>query len=159
MPIGKHLSVPVRLPDGTVYGMFCCVGIKADPSLHQRDLQVMKVFADLAAFEIGREIETAKITTDRRGRITRIIEKEQMSVAYQPIWRLANDRPIGFECLARFAAEPRRSPDKWFAEASEAGLGTTLELAAIERGLMALEAFPSDVYVAVNVSPKNNLGR
>ncbi len=157
IPIGKHLSVPVRLQDGTVYGMFCCVGFKADPSLHQRDLQVMKVFAELAAFEIGREIEAAKITSDKRERIESIIEKEQMSIAYQPIWRLAHDRPIGFECLARIAAEPRQSPDKWFAEAADAGLDTMLELAAIERGLTALEAFPSDVYVAVNVSPKTIL--
>ena len=52
VPIGKHMSVPIRLPDGSVHGMFCCLGFKSDHSLRQRDLQMMRVFADLAAFEI-----------------------------------------------------------------------------------------------------------
>lgn len=35
MPIGTHLSTPVRLPDGTVYGTLCCFsrGVQADADL------------------------------------------------------------------------------------------------------------------------------
>ena len=66
-------------------------------------------------------------------------------------------RPIGFECLSRFAAAPTRSPDKWFAEAAETGLGTQLELAAVRLGLSVLASLPADVYVAVNVSPETIL--
>jgi EAL domain-containing protein (putative c-di-GMP-specific phosphodiesterase class I) len=157
LPIGKHMSVPIRLPDGSVYGMFCCVGFKADRSLHERDLQMMKVFADLAAFEINRELETATVVKEKQQRIKTVIEKQQFSTVYQPIWRLDNVRPIGFESLSRFAAAPTRSPEKWFAEAAEAGLGTPLELAAARLGLSALESLPSDIYVAVNVSPQTIL--
>src|ERR1700691_2139821 len=156
-PIGKHMSVPIRLPDGSVYGMFCCVGFKADRSLHERDLQMMKVFADLAAFEISRELETATAVKEKQERIKTVIEKQQFSTVYQPIWRLDNVRPVGFESLSRFAAAPTRSPDKWFAEAAEAGLSTPLELAAVRLGLSALESLPSDIYVAVNVSPQTIL--
>jgi EAL domain-containing protein (putative c-di-GMP-specific phosphodiesterase class I) len=156
-PIGKHMSVPIRLPDGSVYGMFCCVGFKADRSLHERDLQMMKVFADLAAFEISRDFEAAKAVKEKQERIKTVIEKRQISTVYQPIWRLENVRPIGFECLSRFSAAPTRSPDKWFAEAAEAGLGTSLELAAVRLGLSALELMPADIYVAVNVSPETIL--
>jgi EAL domain-containing protein (putative c-di-GMP-specific phosphodiesterase class I) len=157
IPIGKHMSVPIRLPDGSVYGMFCCVGFKADRSLHERDLQMMKVFADLAAFEISSELDAAKAVKEKQERIKAVIEKHQISTVYQPIWRLDNVRPIGFECLSRFAAAPTRSPDKWFAEAAEAGLSTPLELAAVRLGLSALESLPSDIYVAVNVSPQTIL--
>ena len=87
-PIGKHMSVPIRLPDGSVYGMFCCVGFKADRSLHQRDLQMMKVFADLAAFEISRDLDATKAVKEKQGRIKTVIEKQQISTVYQPIWRL-----------------------------------------------------------------------
>jgi GAF domain-containing protein len=137
IPVGKHVSVPIRLTDGSVYGMFCCLGFKADRSLHERDLQMMKVFADLTAFEISRDQEASKAAKEKEDRIRTVIEREQMTIVYQPIWKLGNSRPVGFECLARFAAEPRRSPDKWFTEAAEAGLGTALELAAIRKPVSA----------------------
>jgi EAL domain-containing protein (putative c-di-GMP-specific phosphodiesterase class I) len=157
IPVGKHVSVPIRLTDGSVYGMFCCLGFKADRSLHERDLQMMKVFADLTAFEISRDQEASKAAKEKEDRIRTVIEREQMTIVYQPIWKLGNSRPVGFECLARFAAEPRRSPDKWFTEAAEAGLGTALELAAIRKGLSALASLPADIYIAVNISPETIL--
>jgi EAL domain-containing protein (putative c-di-GMP-specific phosphodiesterase class I) len=157
IPIGKHVSVPVRMPDGSVYGMFCCVGFKADRSLQQRDLQIMKVFADLAAFEIDDDLQAARAAAEKQDRIRTVIDNQQISMLYQPIWRLGNARPLGFECLSRFAGLPRRSPDKWFTEAAEAGLGTSLELAAVRLGLSALKSLPTDIYLAVNVSPQTIL--
>ena len=68
--IGCHISVPIRLPDGRPYGMFCCLGFEANPSLNARDLQTMRAFADLAAFEINRDLDDCgsrrtKARTDR----------------------------------------------------------------------------------------------
>lgn len=153
LPIGRHASVPIRLPDGTVHGMFCCVGFEPDASLHQRDLRMMRVFADLAAMEIGRDIEARKHAAEKAARIRKAIEDKELSIVYQPIRRLEDRRIVGFECLSRFSGTPRRTPDKWFAEAAEAGLGTFLEVAAIEQALRALAAFPTDIYLSVNVSP------
>jgi EAL domain-containing protein (putative c-di-GMP-specific phosphodiesterase class I) len=157
VPIGKHMSVPIRMQDGSVYGMFCCLGFKPDHSLHERDMQMMKVFAELAAFEIGREIEIAKLGKEKEDRIRTVIEKNQITMVYQPIWDLNVQRPDGFECLARFTGGPSRSPDKWFMEAAEIGLGTLLELAAIRIAQSSLHAFPDHVYLAVNASPKTIL--
>src|SRR5882757_8978970 len=157
VPIGKHMSVPIRMQDGSVYGMFCCLGFKPDRSLHERDMQMMKVFAELAAFEIGREIEIAKLGKEKEDRIRAVIEKNQIAMVYQPIWDLNEQRPDGFECLARFTGGPSRSPDKWFMEAAEIGLGTLLELAAIRIAQSSLSAFPDHVYLAVNASPKTIL--
>jgi EAL domain-containing protein (putative c-di-GMP-specific phosphodiesterase class I) len=86
-----------------------------------------------------------------------VIEKDQIAMVYQPIWDLNEQRPDGFECLARFTGGPSRSPDKWFMEAAEIGLGTLLELAAIRIAQSSLSAFPDHVYLAVNASPKTIL--
>jgi len=157
IPVGKHVSVPIRMPDGSVYGMFCCLGFTADRSLRERDLQMLKVFADLVAFEIGRDFAVAKAAREKEQRIRSVIENKEMSTLYQPIWRLENPQPIGFECLTRFSAAPRRPPDEWFTEAAKVGLGAPLEIAAARLGLSALDRLPPDAYVAVNFSPQTIL--
>jgi EAL domain-containing protein (putative c-di-GMP-specific phosphodiesterase class I) len=157
--IGSHMSVPIRLADGSAYGMFCCLGMQPNKSLNQRDLKMMEAFADLAAFEINREVAAKKEAEEKQARIKDVIESGQISIVYQPIWRVAEDRPIGLECLSRFSAMPKRPPDQWFNEAADAGLGIDLELAAIR---MALQAFSSSLpdyaYLAVNASPQTILG-
>jgi len=153
LPIGKHASVPIRLQDGTIHGMFCCLGFEPDPTLHERDLRMMRVFADLTGIEISRDLDARKLAHDKAARIRTAIDDNQMSMAFQPIRHLQQHRVVGFECLARFSGTPHRTPDKWFAEAAEVGLGTRLEVAAIRLALSALPSFPTDVYLAVNVSP------
>lgn len=52
VPIGAHVSVPLKLSDGSVYGMFCCLSPSTNRTLNDRDLQVMRAFADIAAQQI-----------------------------------------------------------------------------------------------------------
>ncbi|QYE35511.1 EAL domain-containing protein [Polymorphobacter sp. PAMC 29334] len=153
IPIGRHMSVPLRRADGSTYGMFCCLGQVADPTLSGRDLAMMRVFADLAEFEINREHAARAIVDDRRNRITSVMSDDAMTIVYQPIWNLVTMAPVGCECLSRFASWPSYGPDHWFAEAAAAGLGTALEIAAIHRGLAGLAAFPDMAYLSVNASP------
>ncbi len=152
IPIGAHVSVPLRLPDGEVYGMFCCLGPASDPSLNARDLATMRTFAELAAFEIAEERDRQTTRKDAVARIDAAIVAG-LTCLYQPIWNLPERRPIGFEALARFAAEPIRSPDKWFAEAAAIGRGPELELAAIEIAIAGLPSLPAPHYLALNASP------
>ncbi len=70
----------------------------------------------------------------------------------QPIFDFARREPTGFECLSRFATEPRRSPDQWFNEAGSVGLGAALELAAIEAALDLGSMLPDPTYVSINAS-------
>jgi EAL domain-containing protein (putative c-di-GMP-specific phosphodiesterase class I) len=153
LPIGAHLSVPIRLPDGTVYGMFCCLGFRPNPSLNGRDLQMMKAFAELAAHEVHHHVTEAREARAREARIAAVIERGELSIAYQPIWSISPRRPVGFECLARFTGSPNRPPNLWFAEAAEIGRGPDLEIAAIRLGLQALAWLPGEIYLAVNASP------
>ena len=156
--IGSHMSVPIRLADGSAYGMFCCLGFEANHSLNERDLQMMKAFADLAAFDINREVEAKKAAEEKQNRIKDVMGRGQLSIVYQPIWNIETGKPVGMECLSRFSAAPTRTPDVWFNEAAEAGLGTDLELAAIRMALGAFDSgLPAESYLAVNASPQTIL--
>ena len=153
VPIGAHVSVPLRMADGEVYGMFCCLGPAADSSLNARDLNMMRVFAELVAHEIEGEREAEHIAAAKVERIAGVIAREALRIVYQPIWSVRDSRPIGFECLARFDDPYEQPTDRWFADAAEVGLGVELELHAIERALAAVALLPDDVYVAVNTGP------
>lgn len=154
LPIGRHMSVPVRLPDGAAYGMFCCLGFTPDPTLRERDLQMMRAVAELAAFEIGREVEAERTQKAKRDRIGAVLGHDLFSVVYQPIMNAATEAPVGFECLTRFESG---APDAWFADAADVGLGVTLEVAAIRKALSALSVIPHQIYLAVNASPETIL--
>ncbi|OAM52474.1 hypothetical protein A7981_03080 [Methylovorus sp. MM2] len=47
LPVRAHMSVPIRLSDGSIYGTFCCFSYKPNQTLNERDISVMHVFADL----------------------------------------------------------------------------------------------------------------
>jgi EAL domain-containing protein (putative c-di-GMP-specific phosphodiesterase class I) len=151
--IGSHISVPIMLPNGEPYGMFCCIGFAADPSLNERDLQTMRAFAEIAAFEINRELEAEHVIAAKRTRIQSVIDNNELSIVFQPIWNIKTMKPLGFECLSRFSAEPYRSPDQWFDEAAEVDLGVMLELEAIRRSLSFATWFPHETYLGINASP------
>jgi len=52
LPVRAHMSVPIRLADGNVYGTFCCFSYKPNQTLNERDISVMHVFADLIAQQL-----------------------------------------------------------------------------------------------------------
>jgi EAL domain-containing protein (putative c-di-GMP-specific phosphodiesterase class I) len=87
-------------------------------------------------------------------RIQSVLSRRAITMAFQPIADLRTGKVVGLEALSRFEGEPRRSPDRWFAEASEVGLGSDLELAAVELALTSLDVVPEDMFVSVNVSPQ-----
>ncbi|MBX3660694.1 MAG: GAF domain-containing protein [Ramlibacter sp.] len=52
--IGAHLSTPVVLKDGSVYGTLCCFSFAGNPDLTQRDLKKLQYTAKLTAAKIDR---------------------------------------------------------------------------------------------------------
>lgn len=153
VPIGAHLSVPIRLSDGHTYGMFCCLGPKADSTLNKRDLQMMRAFADLAAYEIDRDLKQKRIAADRLAIVQAVLDEERLAIVHQPIVGLAGRRILGFECLSRFATEPGRAPDVWYTEADAVGLREDMEIAAIRLALASQERIPAGLYLSINASP------
>lgn len=55
MPVGAHLSTPVQLSDGRLYGTLCCFSTQANRHLQSADLSRLKGCARLVA----RKIEAA----------------------------------------------------------------------------------------------------
>jgi EAL domain-containing protein (putative c-di-GMP-specific phosphodiesterase class I) len=153
LPIGSHVSVPVRREDGSIYGMFCCLSPQPNPTLTDRDVEVMELFASISA----REVNAGLVSRARRERIVAATEAalapDGFHLVLQPICDLADRRPRGFEVLTRFAGTPYRTPDVWFAEAAEVGMGEALECAVLARAAGLLERLPDHLYLSLNASP------
>ncbi|MCV9964913.1 EAL domain-containing protein [Pararhizobium sp. BT-229] len=153
-PIGAHVSVPIPLKEGGIYGTLCCLGMKPVPGLGERDLQVMRAVAELIGFHLD-----ILLAAHRKNDVRRLVIETAMAaglpdIAYQPVFRLATGQIVGAEALSRFPIEPVRSPDKWFAEAANVGLESALSELAIRHALTRFTAgFEAGVVLGLNISP------
>lgn len=152
-PVGAHMSVPIRLRNGQIYGTFCCFSTRPDRSLTKRDLAVMEAFADLAADQIQRALDSDKSRQEKIARIRAIIDSHDLEMVFQPAIRLDEPGIEFVEALARFRSSPYEPPDRWFARASEVGLGAELEILALNMALKGLRSLPKTAVVSINISP------
>jgi EAL domain-containing protein (putative c-di-GMP-specific phosphodiesterase class I)/ActR/RegA family two-component response regulator len=110
------------------------------------------VVEELAARLEGqeRDDETRRQKIDR---IRSLLFTEAIAMVFQPIADLRTGEVVGFEALARFEVEPRRTPDVWFDEAESVGLALQLELVAVRQALKHFDQLPQRAYLSFNVSP------
>jgi len=153
LPIRSHVSIPIRLSNDDVYGMFCCLSRKPRPSLNRRDLEVMRAFASLSADQVNARLSTDIALGAKRDAIETVLNTRAFDIALQPILRLQDQGTAGFEALCRFTPKPYRPPNLWFDDAGDVGLQVDLELRVIEVALAMLPALPNDCYLSVNTSP------
>ena len=97
--------------------------------------------------------ESAQRLDDRQGVIRATLANQDFEIVFQPIVDLRTGGVAGAEALTRFEMLPDRSPDVWFAEAREIGLGVELEMAALRLALGQLRQLPSGLYLSLNTSP------
>ena len=149
LPSAPHLSVPVMLADGSVYGTFCTFSYRDSP-VSARDLELMRFLASLIAQQLEAE-RAARLAADEEvAEIRRVIDARQLSTVFQPILDLLTDEVVGYEALTRFT---EGTPDQWFGKAARTGHAVPLEMAAIHEALSHFDALPPDTYLAVNLSP------
>lgn len=153
LPVGAHISVPIRLPNGSIFGTFCCFSRQPSPALGENELEVVRVAADIVSSLIEDAIASGRELAARRRRIDDIIEDRSLTMVYQPIYRLADNRLMNFEALARFPGEPA-TPDILFKEAAGLGRGPALELMAVEEALKGLLGLPRQASLSLNLSPE-----
>lgn len=153
LPVGAHLSVPIRLRDGRTYGTFCCFSRRPDRSLTERDMATMRAFADLAAQQIQLQTDMEAAQRAKQARIRSVLATRGLDIHFQPAVRIDTPQVAFVEALARFRPEPNRSPDEWFAEAHAVGLGVELELMAARQALGHLAGFPPGTALSINMSP------
>jgi EAL domain-containing protein (putative c-di-GMP-specific phosphodiesterase class I) len=154
LPVGAHISVPLLLDDGSVYGTLCCFSSRPDESLTSRDLNLLQAFSEVAKEHISEELKANNTATFLRQRFSRLLAEKKFHTVYQPIINLAQMRIIGYEALSRFDLDPVRSPDKWFAEAKSIGMDVDLEIACIESAVQVMTVMEHDCYLSINVSPE-----
>ncbi|WP_161981622.1 sensor domain-containing phosphodiesterase [Aurantiacibacter suaedae] len=149
LPVGTHFSVPLRLSDGTVWGSFCAMGRTPDPTLTGRDLAIFEGFAAMAAERIDTLIAEAARREQTRQRIEDMFEGDAVTIFQQPIHQLADGKPVGVECLARFPDVNKRSPGAWFGDAESTGLGEELEMTAVRGAIETLAGVPEGFFAAI----------
>ncbi|MGH9087759.1 MAG: sensor domain-containing phosphodiesterase, partial [Acidimicrobiales bacterium] len=122
-------------------------GMVADGMVAVRDTRGTSAFvANVLYPGVADNIESAKV-------IEQVLDERAFAMAYQPVVDVVDGRVVMVEALARFAPEPYRTPDLWFHDAWQAGLGAEMELAAVEAALADLDQLPEDCTLAVNISP------
>jgi EAL domain-containing protein (putative c-di-GMP-specific phosphodiesterase class I) len=147
--IGAFIGVPLTLPDGSVYGAFCCLRHEPDATLVERDAQFMALLARLLVEDLAGQREQGRL----RELIGELIARGEVDTAAQPIIDLRDGHCVGVEALARFP-EPFGKPESTFATAHEVGLGFALErLAAVSAAQHLLPELDATQFLAINVSP------
>lgn len=102
-----------------------------------------------AAFQKEQGARSAGMTK----RVKSVLGSQRLLTAFQPILELPEGRVVGFEALTRFVTSDGADAETWFAEAEAVGLGTELELAALQCAVSAARTVPSHLFMAFNLSP------
>jgi EAL domain-containing protein (putative c-di-GMP-specific phosphodiesterase class I) len=152
--VGTCVGVPITFSNGRLYGALGCVRSDSSPPLGEREVRLMRGLAHLLAEQLERHDAERKWRDVLVQRIRQMLEAKTVPMAFQPIFDLHRGRVVGVEALARFPSKHLPTPDRWFTEAGEVGLGTDLEILAVRSALASIQALPPGTYLAVNVSPQ-----
>lgn len=156
LPVGTHLSVPLQLSDGTLYGTFCCFSHDVRQDVSERDLEVIRIMSAIAAKYIESAETDVRARDMRRRELSSLRVGAGLEVVSQPIVDLQTHRAVGVEVLSRFPGLGQ-GPAETFAEAWDLGIGMELELQVVRAAVAGLQALDDDVYVSVNVSAETLL--
>ena len=86
--------------------------------------------------------------------VDRFLRGRGLTHVFQPVFDITNGECFVVEALARFSGRPKRTPDVWFAEAHELGVGVELQITSVKRALGNLPHLPGDIALCVNAGPE-----
>ena len=173
--IRRTLRAPITFNDREIF-LTASIGLALGDGQPNRTEEVLKD-AELAMYHAkrigGDRIELFKPAmrarkTDRltlESELRRALEREEISIAYQPIVRLEDRSVAGFEALARWEHPKmgRMSPAEFISVAEEIGLIVELGLFVLERTARQLSIWQRSVrtrepiFCSVNVSSRQLL--
>ena len=171
----KGLRAPITFNDREIF-LTASIGIALADGQPQRAEEVLKD-AELAMFHAkrigGDRIELFKPSmrarkTDRlalESELRRALERDEITILYQPIVRLADRSIAGFEALARWDHPKmgRTSPSEFIAIAEEIGLIVDLGMFMLERTARQLSTWQrtlrgrDPIFASVNLSSRQLL--
>jgi len=173
--IRRTLRAPIAFNDREIF-LTASIGLALADHTTTRSEEILKD-AELAMYHAkrigGDRIEVFKVAmrarkTDRltlESELRRAIERDELSLLYQPIVRLEDRSIAGFEALARWDHPKmgRMSPAEFISIAEEIGLIVDLGMFALERAARQLSTWQRTmrshdaVFVSVNVSSRQLL--
>ncbi len=173
--VRKTLRAPITFNDREIF-LTASIGLSLSDGQQTRTEEVLKD-AELAMYHAkrigGDRIELFKPAmrarkTDRltlESELRRALEREEITVLYQPIVRLEDRSVAGFEALARWDHPKmgRMSPSEFISIAEEIGLIVDLGLFVLERTARQLSTWQRNVrtrepiFASVNVSSRQLL--
>ena len=118
----------------------------------ERHLGALSQVAVLAGGLLGARLAAREHEADLRADIQRVIDGRAFATVFQPMVRLIDREPFGFEALTRFSDGV--PPERRFDDAHTVGLGFELEIATLSRALEAAQSLPPNVSLSVNLSPR-----
>ncbi|WP_354698743.1 hypothetical protein DSM112329_04435 [Paraconexibacter sp. AEG42_29] len=95
--IGAYVGVPIRLPDGRLYGSFCCISHEAHPELTERDTALLRMFARLVGDQIA-EIQKTDATQRAQNEFLASVSHDLRSPLIA-VRNLAEDLAAGYDDL------------------------------------------------------------
>ena len=173
--VRKTLRAPITFNDREIF-LTASIGLALSDSQTHRTEELVKD-AELAMYHAkrigGDRIEVFKPAmrarkTDRltlESELRRALEREEITILYQPIVRLEDRSVAGFEALARWDHPKmgRMSPSEFISIAEEIGLIVDLGLFMLERTARQLSAWQRSIkrreplFASVNVSSQQLL--
>ncbi len=161
--IRSYLGVPIRLTNGELYGTLCCFSHSPQWDLNEHDIEIMKIYAAMTAKRLEKDIAQEKENQVIESRVKKMLDSDELTIVYQPIFNLSSEQNSGYEALSRFHQRSTIAPDAWFNDAAKVNLTVEIEIKAIELALKALESLPESVYLSINSSAEtilsNQLGQ
>ncbi len=145
---GSFIGVPLRHSDGVLYGALCGLSLQPASHLDARDVRLLSMMAD----SLVGDLDKSRASEQLRSGVERLVEDEDVAIAFQPIVDLQDNRCLGVEALARFP-DPFSRPDHTLATAERFGLSLELERLAVRKAWEVIPLLGEQQFVAVNVSP------
>jgi predicted signal transduction protein with EAL and GGDEF domain len=133
-------------------------GIEAENILKHADLALARAKSDgrnrFMFFESGMELEAEERHTLEL-EMRRALERGEFAVHYQPVINSADQRTCGFEALIRWHHPERGmvSPMTFIPLAEETGIIVPLGEWVLRQACLDAAKWPSDIKIAVNLSP------
>ena len=143
LPVGGHLSVPLRLKNGNLFGTLCCFSYRPDLSLNERDLGVLRAFGAIVAEMIGEAAEHRAVLEERHQHVQAIEEQLRQAVKMEAVGQLTGGIAHDFNNLLGIVVanldmmleDESLRPD--LKECAEHALGGALRGAELTRRLLS----------------------
>ncbi len=152
IPVGTHLSVPIALGDGNVYGTLCSFGRSVRDDLDDSDIAAMRILASMVSGYIEETEQRRVVDAERRRQLLQLEVDTDLVIQLQPVIEMGTGSIVGYEALSRFPTL-ESGPAAVFAEARRLGIDRELELQAAAAALSYLPELPGETYLAINLGP------